>query len=98
MPALMYETIVEGLCSVWSLTIPPAKEGVRVKVHDYRVRAGDSQSVSFAAAEDNHRTQWYDLDTPRYDQPDLDEQGVQKQTPKTKQLNGFLDTQRKLKA
>ena len=48
-PALMYETIVEGLCLVWSLTMPPAKEGVRVKVHDYRVRAGDSQSMSFAA-------------------------------------------------
>ena len=49
-PALMYETIAEGLCSVWSLTMPPAKEGVRVKVHDCRVRAGDSQSMSFAAA------------------------------------------------
>ena len=69
----MYETIAEGLCSVWSLTTPPAKEGVRVKVHDYRVRAGNSQSVSFAAAEDNPRPQWYDLDNPWYDQPDLDE-------------------------
>ena len=49
-PALMYETIAEVLCLVWSLTMPPAKEGVRVKVHDCRVCAGDSQSMSFAAA------------------------------------------------
>ena len=85
-PALMYETIAEGICLVWSLTMPPAKEGVRVKVHNCRVRAGDSQSMSFAAAEDNPRPPWYDLDALWYDQPDLDEQGVQKQTPKTKQL------------
>ena len=42
-PALMYEKIAEGLCSVWSLTMPPAKEGVHVKVHDCRVCAGNSQ-------------------------------------------------------
>ena len=70
--------------------MPPAKEGVRVKVHGCRVRAGDSQSMSFAAAEENPRPPWYNLDALWYDQPDLDEQGVQK--------HGFLDTQRKLKA
>ena len=57
-----------------------------MKVHDCRVHAGDSQSISFAAAEDKPRPPWYDLDAPWYDHPDLDEKGVQKQTPKTKQL------------
>ena len=97
-PAFMYETIAEGLCSVWSLTMPPEKEGVCVKVHDCRVSAGDSQSMSFAAAEDNPQQPWYDLDALWFDQPELDEQGVQKQTSKLNNSNGFLDTQRKLRA
>ena len=68
-----------------------------MKVHYYRVCAGDSQSISFAAAEDNPRPQWYDLDAPRYDQPDLDEQGGEKQTPKTKQLKWIFGYAEKAK-
>ena len=53
--------------------------------------------MSFAAAEDKPWPPWYDLDAPWYDQPDLDEQGVQKQTPKTKQLKWIFGYAEKAK-
>ena len=53
--------------------------------------------MSFEAAEDNPRPPWYDLNAPLYDQPNLDEQGVQTQTPKTKQLKWIFGCSEKAK-
>ena len=81
-PGMMYESISEGVRSVWSLKLPYVKEGVVVKVHDCRVRAGNTQSMPFATAEENPPPPVYALEALWYDQPDLDAQGVQKKTKK----------------
>ena len=90
-PAMMYESIAEGVCSVWSLTLPLPKEGVVVKAHDCRVRAGDTQSMSFGGAEENAPPPFYALNAPYQDQPDLDTNGEQKKTKggKLKTILGY---------
>ena len=96
-PAMMYKTISEGVRSVWSLKLPSVKEGVDVKFHDCRVRAGNTQSMSFAVAEANPPPPFYALEAPLSDQPDLDAHGVQKKTNKTGKLRTILGYPEKAK-
>ena len=78
--AMMYESVVEGSISTWSLTKPREKEGVVVREHDCRVRAGDTQSMLFAEAEHNPPPPFYALDAPWNNTPDTDEKGNQRKT------------------
>ena len=78
--ATMYESISEGSASVWTLTKPGANGGGIVKEHDCRVRDGDTQSMSFAAAEKNPPPPFYSLDASWYDTPNLDKQGNHRKT------------------
>ena len=80
--ALMYAIIVEGGPSVWLLTKPEQKEGFVVKEHDFRVRAGNTQSMYFAKAETNPPPPFYALKDPHHNTTDLDEQGKPKMTKK----------------
>ena len=51
-----------------------------MKEHDCRVSVGNTQSMSFAAAEDNPPPPFYLLNAPWYDRPDLDEKNEQNKT------------------
>ena len=85
--AMIYESIAEGSTLVLSLMKPIANEGVLVKEHDCRVCVGDSQSMSFEAAEDNTSPPFYFLNSPWYNRTDLDEKNEQK-----KMTSGKLKT------
>ena len=88
---MMYESVAEGSLSVWSLMMPLPKEGVIVKEHDCRLRAGDTQSMSFAAEEDHPPPPFYTLNAPLSDHPDLDENNKQRTTKvgKLKTILGY---------
>ena len=78
--AMMYESIAEGCPAVLLLTKPVPKDGVVVQEHDCRVGEGDTQSMSFAKAEDNPPPPFYALDTPWDQTPDVDADGIQRKT------------------
>ena len=89
--AKMYKSVVEGSLSVWSLTKPLAKEKVLVKDHDCRVRAGDTQTISFSAEEEHPPPPFYSLYAPWSDQPDLNQDNEQRTTKcgKLKNIVGY---------
>ena len=78
--AMIYESIAKMSKSVWSLTKPISDEGVLVKEHNYRFCVGNTQSMSFSAAEDIPTPPFYFLNSPWYDRPEIDEKNEQKKT------------------
>ena len=90
--AMMFEILVDGEQSVWSLVRPEDKEGVVVKEYDCRVRAGDTQCMSFGNADTHPAPPFYALKAPHSTIPDVDPvSGKQKTTKggKPKVIQGY---------
>ena len=90
--AVMYEILVEGEPSVWSLVKPDDKEDVVVKQHDCHVRARDTQYISFGDVTTNPPPPFYASNAPHATIPDVDPvSGNQKTTKggKAKMIEGY---------